>query len=237
MSTDNSSEYIDQSGEQTGGDATGPELIESMSAGGGTEESLIVADEKQPVNRSTLVMFAILVLAASGLYFMYRRTGPQGAMAASITKETAEARKTISNFLSGGDASFKSMEMRLKYTEKVVQQFRKYPSATQVPLNDLLTNPFRLHAPEAKKQNVSNEGLSEAAEKKRRDEERVAIRKAVEGLQLQSIMCGDTRKACMINNTLYREGQTVENFTIEKISPSTVEVKNGPYRFQLRMDR
>ena len=32
-------------------------------------------------------------------------------------------------------------------------------------------------------------------------------------------MHGDTRKACMINNTLYQEGEQVDSFTIEKISP------------------
>jgi type II secretory pathway component PulC len=41
----------------------------------------------------------------------------------------------------------------------------------------------------------------------------------------------------MINNTLYSEGQQVESFTIEKITPDSVIVKNGSYRFELKMQR
>src|SRR5262249_40167049 len=160
-------------------------------------------------------------IGAAGLYFMYRRAGPQSASAAMVSKETSDAHKTISTFLSTGDTGFATMEARLKNTEKVVQQFLKYPSATQVPSSDLQTNPFRLHVAQAK-ESTNNDGLSEAAEKKRREEERLAIKKAAEGLLLQSIMCSDTRKACMINNTIYREGQMIDNFAIEKISPATV---------------
>jgi predicted nucleic acid-binding Zn ribbon protein len=228
MSTAENNEYNEQAGDEAS------EYVDDGAIA--AEDSVIVTEERQPVNRSTLVMFAVIVLGAVVLYVMYRRTGPLGANAATVTKETDEARKTISSFLSGGDSNFKSIEARLKYTEKVVQQFRKYPSATQVPLNDLSTNPFRQHAPEVKKAG-GDEGLSEAAEKKRREEEKLAIRKAAEGLQLQSIMYSDTRKACMINNTLYREGQNAGDFTVDKISPATVDVHNGPYRFQLRIDR
>jgi hypothetical protein len=41
----------------------------------------------------------------------------------------------------------------------------------------------------------------------------------------------------MINNALYTEGQTVEGFLVEKIAPNTVIVRNGQYRFELRMQR
>jgi hypothetical protein len=41
----------------------------------------------------------------------------------------------------------------------------------------------------------------------------------------------------MINNVLYREGQNLESFTIEKITQASVVVKNGPYRFELTMQK
>ena len=113
------------------------------------------------------------------------------------------------------------MEQMLRNTEKVVQQFLNYPSMTQVPLSDLHDQPVPpsvRSAPDAE---------NDAAERVPREEERHAMLKAVQGLQLQSVMCGDARKACMINNTLYREGQTDRGFTIEKISPNAVIVKNG----------
>jgi hypothetical protein len=205
------------------------------SAGGGEDEaideSIVVSEPRQGVSRGTMAMFAILILGAAGLYVMYRQTGPKAANAA-VTKETAAAKKTINTFLSGGDTSIKTMEALIKNTEKVVQQFLAYPTVRQIPLTDLRTNPFRQHLEEKKPVNTS-----EMDEKKRREEERLAVYKAVQGLQLQSIMYSDTRTACMINNTLYREGQQVEGFTIEKISPTVVNVRNGSYRFELRMQK
>src|SRR2546426_863445 len=59
--------------------------------------------------------------------------------------------------------------------------------------------------------------------------------KAVQTLQLQTVVIRANRKACMINNTMYQEGESVESFTIEKISPSAVIVRSGVYRFELKM--
>ena len=41
----------------------------------------------------------------------------------------------------------------------------------------------------------------------------------------------------MINNTMFVEGQQIDGFTIEKINPSSVIVKNGSYRFELQMQK
>ncbi|WP_428940058.1 general secretion pathway protein GspB [Fontivita pretiosa] len=225
----------DDSGEQSA--STGIQMVEALNGGGDSEgqvdESLVVAEQKPAVSRGTIVMFVILVIGAAGLYFMYRRAGPSTANA-TVTRETAEAKKTITGFLSGGDANIKAMERMIRSTEKIVEQFLAYPSMTQVPLSALRTNPFRAHA-EQKKQDDG--ALSAAAEAKRREEERRAILKAVQSLQLQSIMYSESRRACMINNTLYREGQQIDNFTIEKINPASVVVKQGTYRFELPIQR
>lgn len=198
-------------------------------------DEAVVSEDKPTVNRGTLVMFGIMILAAASLYVMYKRTSPAAANAA-VSPASAEANKTISTFLSGGDRSIKSMEQLLKNTEKVVQQFLNYPSLTQVPLGDLRTNPFKQFI-EAPKTTADAGPSQDALDKKRREEQRMAVLKAVQGLQLQSIMFSESRRACMINNNLYREGQSLDNFSIEKISPASVVVKNGPYRFELRMQR
>ena len=41
----------------------------------------------------------------------------------------------------------------------------------------------------------------------------------------------------MINNTLYLEGQQVDQFIIERIEPGRVVVKTGVYRFELKMQK
>ena len=61
--------------------------------------------------------------------------------------------------------------------------------------------------------------------------------KAVQAMNLQSIIHSGSRKACMINNTLYMEGQQADQFIIEKITPSGVVVKVGVYRFELKMQK
>jgi hypothetical protein len=213
---------------ESGEGAASEELLESLNGG---DENLVFEESKAPLSRSTLVMFFILVVGAGGLYFMYRQAGPKSAGAA-VTKDAVDAHQTISTFLSGGDASVRSMEKLLKNTEKVVQQFVKYPSLTQIPLADLRTNPFRQHEDVTK---TDTGPTSEELEKARREKERQAALKSVQELQLQSIMFSDNRRACMINNSLYREGQQIDDFTVDKISPQSVVVRDGPYRFELRM--
>lgn len=203
------------------------EQLDSVLSEDGGE--FVVPTERKSVNRGSLVLFGILVLGAAGVYLMHLRTGPSAAAAAP---EAAAAKKTIEGFLGGGGASIKAMEDMLRNTERVVRQFLDYPSMTQVPLSDLRINPFR-----AKPALAPSESQTDAQEKKRREEERLAILKAVQNLSLQSIICSDQRKACMINNTLYREGQLVDGFNVERITPAAVVVKNGPYRFELKIQR
>ena len=168
-----------------------------------------------------------MVLGGGGLYLMHLRSGPKSAVAA----ETQEATKTISSVLSGGDGNIKMMERALRETEAVVQRFANYPSTTQVPLGELHTNPFHVWIPQ------DDAPQTDVASKRRKEEERQAVIKRVQMLQLQSVMSGSAQRACMISNTFYREGQIVDGFTIEKISNNAVIVKQGTYRFELRMQR
>jgi hypothetical protein len=228
--------------DQSGAADTGANGNGNGNGGGGADDLVdalaepdggaVLVEEKKPLNRSTIVTFVVLVIGAGGLWFMYQRTGP--AKAAAADKEAAAAKATINSFLSGGSENIKLMESMLRNTQKVVQQFLNYPSMTQVPLSELRTNPFRIRA-EAPAGDKNAAG--EAAEKKKREEERLAALRAVENLQLQSIMFGGSRRACMVNGAMYTEGQTVDGFAIEKINQASVVVKNGPYRFELRMQR
>jgi hypothetical protein len=196
------------------------------------EDSGIFTEPQAPSSRSALLLFGLLVIGGAALWLMYAKGGAKAAEAASAER-TATAAQTITTFLSDGEANRKLMEQTLRNTEKVVQQFLNYPSMTQVPLSDLRANPFWHSAPKA----ASTAAKDEEAERKRQEAERVEILKAVRQLQLQSVMHSDRMRACMIGNTLYQEGQEVSGFTIEKINPNAVIVRNGAYRFELRMQR
>jgi len=220
-----SAEDINDDSQPQGDDASAAEMAETLSSGG--DENFVVTEEKKPVNRTTLVLFLVVALGGGALYLMHLRTGPKTADAAP---QAAQANQTITQFLSGGGSNLKNMEQMLQNTQKIVQQFLAYPSVNQIPLNQLQTNPFRLTA------SKDGESSSEAEARKKQDEEKVSIRRAAEALQIQSIMFG-ARKACMINNTMYTEGQQVEGFTVEKINPNSVIVKNSGYRFEIKAQK
>jgi hypothetical protein len=197
-------------------------------ADGEMEESELVVTEKKPINRSALTLFAIIAIGSAATYFMHLRTGPQTAAAADPTIVTAEA--TINDFMKGGNSNVQLLRRLLEGTAKIVEQFRDYTNVAQVPLSELKANPFQSAV--AKAAPVDD---SEAATRKLREEEHARVVKAVQGLQLQTIVIRANKKACLISNTLVAEGETIGDFTVEKILPGSVVVKNAGYKFELRM--
>jgi hypothetical protein len=214
-----------------GGAGAGEDLSAAL-AGGETE--FVATEEKKPVvTQGMMYLLLLLAVGGGGTYYMYQRSGGPSSAAAATTAETAKAQQTITTFLASGSQGMKNMESMLKDTEKVVQQFNDYPSVTQVPLSGLQTNPFKF----AKADGASSAKADEEAAKKKREEELQAGLKASQALNLQSIIHSGTRKACMINNTLYMEGQQVEQFTIEKINPGSVVLRTGAFRYERKMQR
>jgi hypothetical protein len=222
-----SSDEIEQDGQQEAAAEDGASYDDAADAGG--ETAYIGGESRQPLSKGTVAMFVLLAVAGAGTYFMYVRTGPQSAAAASDPK----AQQVIKQYMTDRDKNLFAMEKMLRDTKGFVEQFLNYPSVKQIPLSALSANPFRVTAATSDTPGPADD----QRDKKRREEERLAILKSVNGLQLQSVMHSDSRKSCMVNNTLYLEGQQVESFTIEKISPNSVIVRNGSYRFELRMQR
>ena len=229
MSTNNTSETQDQT--SAGG---ADDLASQLS--GGESEFVVSSDEKKPATQQLIYLLLVVAIGGGGMYFMYKRQGPASA-AASPPPEVQKAEQTINTFLTSGPDGIKMMHTMLKDTEKVVKQFLDYPSLNQIPLSSLHTNPFRFAAagPDGKTATPSEEAL-----KKKREQEKQAATKACDALKLQSIISG-SRKACMINGSLYQEGQIVEvsgvEFTVEKIEPARVVVKTGVYKFELKNKR
>lgn len=216
--TDDNMELDDRTDEQS------QDLNEVLSSG---DDGFITSGDEssQPMSKGTLVIFGLVLAAGALVYLMYLKTGPSSADAA--TPEAAAADATINQFLSAGSTNIKLMEDMLRNTERVVEQFRSYPSMKQVPLSELQTNPFKFGTTDGPDDDL--------LAKRKREEERQAALKAVQGLSLQSIMHSGAHKACMINNTMYQEGDTIEPFTIERITPGSVIVRTGVFRFELKM--
>lgn len=192
------------------------------------EETEFVVEHKKPLNRSMLMLMAILAIGGAGMYFMYWRTGPAKAKAADPAAVQAEV--AINDFIKGGRSNVTLLRKLLDGTAKIIDQFRDYTNVVQVPLSELKANPFHFALGKA----PAGEDLEEIA-KKKREEQRAAVLKAAQGLQLQSVVIRGSRKACMINNTLYQEGEAVDGFLVEKINPNAVVVHKDAFRFELRM--
>src|SRR5687768_14692372 len=79
--------------------ATDPSIgFNDPSADDQSSEYITTEEKKPKVAQSTLVMFGVLALSAAGVWIMYQRVGP-GKAAAAPSKESIEAKKTISSFL------------------------------------------------------------------------------------------------------------------------------------------
>ncbi|MGB7161155.1 MAG: hypothetical protein WBD40_24050 [Tepidisphaeraceae bacterium] len=219
-------------GDDAGAEAGSADDLNSALSDNG-EATFITEGDGQQKKPNPIILFGLLLAVAGGGYFWFSRGGPEAASAAPAGEDAAN--QTVTKFLDGGTKNIELMQKMLRDTEKVVQQFLNYPSMKQVPLGDLQTNPFRFRAAKADGTGAVSE--SEAAARKRREEERQAVLKAVGGLNLQSVIHSGSRKACMVNNTLYTEGQQVETFVVEKINPGSVVVKSGVYRFELKMQK
>ena len=221
MANDNDLEQQDQGndGDPSGG---GDDLNGMLNA----QDTTFVTDEKKPLSKGTLVMAGILLACGAGTYVMYTRSAP----GAGPTAESAQAQSTINEFLKQDARDVSKMKDMLKDTGKVVQQFISSPGKKQVPISELQTNPFRVAAAEPEA------AVDDGGSKRQQEEQRAATKKAAEALSLQFVMSGK-KKSCMINNTIYREGQSVEGFKVESISPDTVIIRKDDARFALQIKK
>jgi hypothetical protein len=207
----------------------GGDLSGVLGSGGGEAGFVSGEAKKQPFNTGTLIMGGLLLACGVGTYVMYTRSAPA---AVAPDKATAAAQTTITQFLSDDKQNVHNMKDLLQNTEKAVEQFRAAPAKTQVPLENLQTNPFRTAA-------ATPDGApaeDEAAAKKKAEEARAATLKAAQDLHLQFIVVG-RKKSCLINNVRYLEGQQVGEFTVESIEPNSVIISKDGAKFELKMKK
>jgi hypothetical protein len=192
------------------------------------ETEFVATGEKKRMNQTAMMLFAILAIGGAGIFMMYKRVNPKAARAADPVAVQAQA--TISEFMQKGNANVTLLRRLLDGTAQIIEQF-KHAHVVQVPLSELKSNPFQFTAP--KPPAAADDG-SEAA-RKRKEQEKLAIQGEVRSLQLQSLIVRGNRKACMINNTMYQEGEAVDDFTIESISSEGVVVKKDNCRFRIQI--
>jgi hypothetical protein len=193
-------------------------------------EGDFIAESRKPLNRNMIMLVMFLAIGAGGTWFMYQRTGGPAAARAAADPSTAAAEVAVADFMKGGRNNITLLRKLLDGTAKIIEQFRDYTNVMQIPLSDLKSNPFHFALAKA----AAEQDPAEIA-KKKREEQRVEVLKAAQGLQLQSVVIRGNRKACMVSNSMYQEGEAVNGFLVEKISPNTVVVSRDSFRFELKM--
>ena len=197
--------------------------------GGGDEfdPSAIGGEAKKGPSKSVVILGALILVGAVVLWFTYFRGTPSTAQAGTTPNDGGEQ---IKQFLDSGNINM--MKQTLKETEKIVEQFRSYPGRKQIPLASLRTNPFRELPPDDK-----DASAALPKDSQREEELHKQAIDAVSELHVQSIIRGTKYKACMINNTLYQEGQQVGILKIEQVNNGAVVVSSGKYRFEVKMQK
>jgi hypothetical protein len=179
----------------------------------------------QPAARRNITLVAIALSAIITLTALLTRHGPEAASAATNPALTPQREKPEA------DPSQPRGDAEIALTDDIVSKFEYSPVDVQVPLAELKADPFRGVSSATKPVALPDD----AAETRRREEERQAALQAVQSLQLQSISRDDSHRSCTINDVVYQEGQEVDGFVVEEIAMNAVVVRRGPYRFELRV--
>jgi hypothetical protein len=169
------------------------------------------------------------VLAGAGTlivcHFNHAAAAGAGPMDAP---ETLAARQVINNYLHAEQGGFAVLPSMLSKTDSLLEQCLADRSASQVPLASLRNDPFRI-AP------ATQSVAAEAATEQKSDTDRVEMLQDLQKLRLQSVVATGDNPQCMINDRLYHAGEEIDNFTIERIDAAAVVVRNGGYRFELKI--
>jgi len=181
----------------------------------GSLEYLTVATTSKALRKSTILVAVLVSVGLVCLWLMIRKSQPQSALAKQADEEQTKMEVAISR-LTGV-----SSEMMSKM-DQILKKFYEFSGVNQVRVNDLVKNPFEVEAfAKDMKSEVSPQADSaaEAAIIKRQ-----RLKQRAGALSLLSVMQSGPASRCMINDTLLRQGDTIEGFVITRIGGDSVEL-------------
>jgi hypothetical protein len=185
---------------------------------------------RSTVNRRQLGLLGLVIAIAAGVAFVSIRSGPQSASGSTAAAPAGAGQ--ISQFVAGDAQAALQIQQELGDSQSLGDGLRFSPALTQVPVTDLKTNPFRLAVTRPSPIEISGDDLTESSGS---EQEREQTLRAVQSLRLQSILRGDSHRACLIDGVLYQEGDVADGFVIEEIALKTVVVRKDMYRFELQL--
>ncbi len=198
------------------GSGSQPGDLGKQPQGSEAQDYLTVAANSNNLRKSTILVVILICIGLVGLWFMIRKSRPQIASAGSATDEETKIEVAISRLT--GVSSEMSNRM-----DEVVTKFYEFSDVCQVEVEELAKNPFEVEiATEVKEEEkgpTEEEKALEAARLRQAE-----LQKQAATLKLLSIMQQEEGNACMINDQILTQGQSIEGFTIVHIGNDFVEL-------------
>ena len=174
---------------------------------------ITVATNSRLVRRSTTVLAVLLVAGVLCIWFMVRKTSPQGADAALTDVNEADIAAAIYRVTGAKEVMFGKMD-------EIVNKFYEFSRVLQVEVNELVKNPFELEMFLASLEGDINQAVQvDPAVIRRRK-----IEQKAEALSLLSIMRSDQGSCCMINNKFLYQGDSIDGFRVSEIGSDFVKL-------------
>ncbi len=193
-------------------------------------------------NHGTALVLIVAVIAGGAFYFMRASQGDLGP-----DEQTASAQARVEQALAQlsqpeqmpDDDPLRpdNLNKLVGDSASVIAMFTDDIASRQVPLEYVQKNPFVLYRPqEAQADPDDDDGpTAEELEAERRRKQAEAERRRIEReagrLQLDGVM----GNVAIISGETVREGASVGEFTVERITRDSIVLKAGDHRFELNM--
>jgi len=199
---------------QSGGSATGAGQRDGVASDNGeAQEYLTVAANSKNLRNSTILVAVLVAIGLGGLGYMIRQSRPQAASGQTSDAERNKIEEAI-NRLTGGNSEM------VNRTGEIVNKFYEFSDVFQVGVGELVKDPFEVQVVpgEIRDEVASARDDAEKAEIIRRDR----IKKRAATLTLLSVLRSEDGNACMINDQILHQGDSIEGFTITRIGANSV---------------
>jgi preprotein translocase subunit SecG len=187
----------------------------SIPGGGETQEYLTVAANSKNLRKSTILVAILVAIGLIGLGYMIRKSQPQSASARPSKDDETKIEAAISR-LTGVSSEMVSR------MDEIVSKFYEFSDVFQVGVKELVKNPFEVGAFMGA---IKEEGASAQDEKaKAALIHREMLKKQAAKLALLSVMRSEDGNACMINDRILQQGDSIEGFVVTRIAGNSVEL-------------
>jgi len=199
-----------------------------------------MSDGSKLFNKSTLLIVAVLLIAAGTIYAMRLSQGEKG-QSEEVTKSEARIEQLMTQLKSsqaaGGDHRLAkgSIEALMNDAEFIIAQLDVDPTKRQVPVEFTKKNPFHLFIEQA----IPTAGPvkpKEDPEAKRLAELMKKLEGELARLKIQSILPNGRKPVAIIDNKIVQLGEAVGSFKVKEIQKLAVILEAEGKEFTLSIE-